>query len=88
MISNIKLYRKEVFSKEQKTFNELHMNVTFHGLRYSFAIASIRNNVEIKALSETPGHSNISVTLLFIHTSLEQKKRELAKLVTPDIIID
>jgi len=46
-------------------------------------------NMEIKALSEILGHSNVSITLnVYVHTSLEQKKREIEKLVTPDIIVD
>ena len=45
--------------------------------------------MEIKALSEILGHSNVSITLnVYVHTSLEQKKREIEKLVTPDIIVD
>ena len=85
-----KIYEPRRLERQFKSFcigNDI--NCTFHGLRHSFATACVRSNVEIKALSEILGHSNVSITLnVYVHTSLEQKKREIEKLVTPDIIVD
>lgn len=56
----------------------------FHNLRHSYATDCVRNNVEIKALSEILGHSNVAITLnLYVHTSLEEKKKEICKIQSP-----
>ncbi|MCR0204576.1 site-specific integrase [[Clostridium] innocuum] len=63
---------------------EYQIQSNFHNLRHSYATDCVRNNVEIKALSEMLGHSNVSITLgLYVHTSLEEKKKEICKIQSP-----
>lgn len=56
-------------------------DVNFHVLRHTFATRCIENNFDIKALSEILGHSSVNITLnRYVHTSLEQKRRNMKKL--------
>ena len=53
----------------------------FHTLRHTFASRAIELGVDIKALSEILGHSSTKITLdLYVHPSMEHKKKELQKL--------
>lgn len=62
---------------------------TFHNLRHSYASECVKQNVEIKTLSEILGHSNVSITLnLYVHTSLDQKKKEIKKIKPPKLFVD
>ena len=47
----------------------------FHALRHTFATNAIEKNMDVKALAEVLGHSNVSITLnLYVHPSLTYKK--------------
>lgn len=62
---------------------------TFHNLRHSYASECVKQNVEIKTLSEILGHSNVSITLnLYVHTTLDQKKKEIRKIKPPKLFVD
>lgn len=53
----------------------------FHTLRHTFASRAVECGVDIKALSEVLGHANTKITLdLYVHPSMEHKKREMQKL--------
>lgn len=54
---------------------ELHLSdVSFHSLRHLFATNCIAIGVDVKALSEILGHSNVQITLnRYVHSSMEQK---------------
>lgn len=80
-----KIYEPRKLEKYFRAFaNEHKISCTFHCLRHHFATECVLNNVEIKALSEILGHSNVSITLnVYVHTTLEQKKKELNKLKSP-----
>lgn len=91
VLSNtLKLYEPRRLEKKFYNFcNEFDIQCNFHNLRHSFATDCVRNNVEIKALSEILGHSNVSITLdLYVHTSLEQKIKEINKIKTPYLFVD
>ena len=56
-------------------------SATFHTLRHTFATRCVENGFDIKALSEVLGHSSVKITLdRYVHTSLEQKKRNMKKM--------
>jgi integrase len=53
-------------------------NITFHGLRHTFATRCIENGAEYKTLSEILGHSSITTTMnLYVHIEDEQKRKTL-----------
>lgn len=55
--------------------------VNYHALRHTFATRCVEAGVDIKTLSEVLGHASASVTLnVYVHSSLEQKRRQLEKL--------
>ena len=59
---------------------------SFHSLRHTFATLCIERGMDAKSLSEILGHSNITTTLsLYVHPSLEQKRKQI-ELLTPSII--
>ena len=50
----------------------------FHVLRHTFATNAYNNGMGITTLSEILGHSDIQTTLrLYVHTSIEQKQKEM-----------
>ena len=47
----------------------------FHALRHTFATNAVEKNMDVKALAEVLGHSNVSITLnLYVHPSLSYKR--------------
>lgn len=55
--------------------------IRFHALRHTFATRCIAAGMDVKTLSELMGHSGVTVTMnTYVHTSLETKQRQLAKL--------
>lgn len=54
---------------------------TFHAIRHTFATRCIEEGVDVKALSEILGHSNVKITMnRYVHPSLENKRQQLEKL--------
>ena len=54
----------------------------YHTLRHTFATRCVEAGIDIKTLSEILGHSNVSITLnTYVHSSLDQKRKQLEKLV-------
>lgn len=55
--------------------------INYHSLRHTFATRCIEVGVDVKTLSEILGHADVSITLnTYVHSSIEMKKRQLAKL--------
>lgn len=53
----------------------------FHALRHTFATNAIEKNMDVKALAEVLGHSNVSITLnLYVHPSLSYKRECIDKI--------
>lgn len=58
-------------------------DINFHALRHTFATRCVEVGVDIKSLSEILGHSDVKITLnRYVHSSMEQKKLQIAKLET------
>lgn len=56
-------------------------NLNFHALRHTFATRAVEQEVDIKTLSEILGHSSVNITLeKYVHSSIEQKRRQINKL--------
>lgn len=57
---------------------------TFHTIRHTFATRCVEEGVDIKALSELLGHSNVKITMnRYVHPSMETKRQYLEKLQVP-----
>ena len=55
--------------------------INFHCVRHTFATRCIEAGVDVKSLSEIPGHANVGITLnTYVHSSLELKRNQLEKL--------
>ncbi len=53
----------------------------FHILRHTFATNCIENGMDVKALSEILGHSDVKITLnRYVHPTMESKRRQLGLL--------
>lgn len=56
---------------------------TFHTLRHTFATNCVEQSMNVKALSEILGHSDVSITLArYVHPSMQLKKAQVNKLKT------
>ncbi len=53
-------------------------NITPHVFRHTFATLLLESGVDIKYIQDFLGHSSISTTQIYLHTSDEQKKKILA----------
>lgn len=51
-------------------------DVTFHGLRHTFATRLIESGADYKTVSELLGHATVNITLnLYVHPQMEQKRK-------------
>ena len=58
----------------------------FHVLRHTFATRCIETGMDVKSLSELLGHADVRTTLkLYVHPSLESKRRAIQKIALLDI---
>lgn len=64
------------YTKYLKVLDELEIKkYNFHTLRHTFATNAAEKKMDVKALSEILGHSNISITLaLYVHPSINYKR--------------
>lgn len=53
----------------------------FHVLRHTFATNCIENGMDVKALSEILGHSDIKITLnRYVHPTMDSKRKQIGQL--------
>lgn len=66
----------------KKYLRECQMeNINYHVLRHTFATRCIEDGFDAKSLSEILGHSSVNITLnRYVHSSLEQKRKNMNKL--------
>lgn len=64
-------------------------NITFHGLRHSFATRCIESKCDYKTLSAILGHSSVSITMnVYVHPGNAQKKKcieDMLGRIVPDL---
>lgn len=54
---------------------------TFHTLRHTFATNCVENGMDVKALSELLGHSDVKITLnRYVHPTMDSKRKQLGVL--------
>lgn len=54
---------------------------TFHTLRHTFATNCVENGMDVKALSELLGHSDVRITLnRYIHPTMDSKRKQIGAL--------
>ncbi|MFG6330845.1 MAG: site-specific integrase [Lachnospiraceae bacterium] len=54
---------------------------SFHTLRHTFATNCMENNMDVKALSELLGHSDVRITLnLYVHPTMDSKRKQIGTL--------
>ena len=64
-------------------------SINYHSLRHTFATRCIEEGFDMKALSDILGHSSISITMnRYVHTSIEQKRKNMLKLDVKKYIRD
>ena len=56
----------------------IHKNITPHVFRHSFASLLLEEGVDIKYIQDFLGHSSISTTQIYLHTTSSQKRRILS----------
>jgi integrase/recombinase XerD len=69
---------EEVFNKAKK-IARISKDITFHGLRHSFATHLLEKGVDVKYIQELLGHFSIRTTMLYLHV----KKEQLVNLASP-----
>lgn len=52
----------------------------FHSIRHTFASMLLKNGVDIETVSELMGHSSISITQIYLHSSDNQKQSAINKI--------
>ncbi len=71
-----KLYPKFVYRLVKRYFAEISSitNISPHKLRHTFATHMLNNGAEINAIKEILGHSNLSSTQVYTHTTIDRLK--------------
>ena len=70
-----------VYTEFKKTIKRINKdkeqipNITFHGLRHTYATRLFEKGISPKIIQEALGHSNISITLN-IYTHISEKLKE------------
>ena len=55
---------------------------TFHVLRHTFATNCVENSMDVKALSEILGHSDVKITLnRYVHPTMDSKRKQMENLL-------
>lgn len=60
-----------------------HCNIEhkkFHSIRHTYASMLLKNGVDIKTVAELMGHSDITITQIYLHSSIEQKHNAVEKI--------
>ena len=52
----------------------------FHAIRHTYASMLLKNGVDIETVAELMGHSAISITQIYLHSSNNQKQDAVNKL--------
>ncbi|MBM4159431.1 MAG: hypothetical protein FJ216_11735 [Ignavibacteria bacterium] len=76
-------YKKNYISKKfKKLIRKLRFpeDFHFHCFRHTFASKLISNGVDINTVKELLGHSNINTTLVYLHSSFNQKLNAVNKI--------
>lgn len=69
-------YRFKKIQKEAGSNNR-----TFHTLRHTFATNCVENGMDVKALSELLGHSDVKITLnRYVHPTMDLKRKQIGSL--------
>ena len=63
---------KFLFSEILKKCNISHKK--FHSIRHTYASMLLKNGIDIETVAELMGHSTISITQIYLHSSNNQKK--------------
>ncbi len=71
-----KLYPKFVYRLVKKYFSKISSvtNISPHKLRHTFATHMLNNGAEINAIKDILGHSNLSSTQVYTHTTIDRLK--------------
>ena len=71
-----KLYPKFVYRLVKKYFSQISSitNISPHKLRHTFATHMLNNGAEINAIKDILGHSNLSSTQVYTHTTIDRLK--------------
>lgn len=67
------IFRRMLLKSKVKKYN-------FHILRHTFATNCINAGMDIKALGEVLGHSEVNTTMRYTHTSYDTTKKYLEKI--------
>ena len=79
--SDVPLEPRTLQYRYHRICKKLDIQLTFHGLRHSFATRCIEQQVDPKSLSEMLGHADVTTTLKrYVHSSLSFKKEQMAKI--------
>lgn len=73
----------------KKICRKLDFDINYHSLRHEYATSCVKNDIDMKSLSEMLGHSSVSITLgLYVHSSLEFKKKQICKIQRPSFFTE
>ena len=67
-----------VYQVFERVIKKAGLNVTFHGLRHTFATLALEQGVDVKTIQETLGHHSSAFTMDVYSSVTTKMKREAA----------
>ena len=78
---NQPLKAKRIFDFWKKFLNECNIPYKkFHSIRHTYASMLLKKGVDIETVAELMGHTAISITQIYLHSSNSQKQKAVNKL--------
>lgn len=75
------LHAKNIFYHWKKILKDCNIpHKKFHAIRHTYASMLLKNGVDIETVAELMGHSAISITQIYLHSSDNQKQDAVNKL--------
>jgi len=72
--------RKSLYASIKRIGRKMHWNISPHSLRHSYATHLLEKGLSISEVQYLLGHSSVSTTQVYLHTSLDKVKKHYEEL--------
>lgn len=77
----LKVNRKSLYASIKRVARKMHWGISPHSLRHSYATHLLEKGMSITEVQYLLGHSSISTTQVYLHTSLDKVKKHYEEVI-------